>query len=259
MVRVNRNMLFVVVALVLGVLASFLAVQYVNNQVAARTPVNNTKTAPVVVPTRDMAKGETLGEEDLSVRDVPVDFVPADAVNPENFNSYIGQVLRSPVAKGAPFSVAALDLVSDHFSNIITAGDVAYTIQVDDTNSVSNLIVPGDHVDVLLMITEQDNGRIMPLLANVPVLATGRHAKGVQEKDGKEISYSNITLELPPRDAQRIAIAGKAGELRLLLRQADSKEPFNLSSLSKADLLRTSRPVRKGPPGVEYIIGGGKG
>jgi pilus assembly protein CpaB len=255
MARVNRNLIFVAVAIVLGVLASMLAVKYVDNQVAARTPAG-AKTRPVVVPVRDIEKGQVIGEDDLSVRNVPVDLVPADAVSPEAYTQYIGQQLRAPVAKGVPLAVASLDLVADHFSNIINPGDVATTISVDDNNSVSGLIVPGDHVDILMMVTNDDqNQRIMPLLGNVLVLATGHHAKGVQQEEGKGANFSNLTLELPPNDAQRLAMANKAGELRVILRQADSKEPFNLSSLSKADLLRISRPARKSS-GIEYIIGG---
>ena len=254
MARVNRNLLFVVIAVVLGVLASFLAVKYVRNEVAARMPVDHTQTTSVVVPTHPMKKGDILKSDDVAERPVPVDFVPADAVTPSNYQQYVGQQLRAPVAQGAPLAASAVDLVTDHFSNIISEGDVAYTIQVDESNSTSGMMVPGDHVDILLMNSENDQTRLIPLQSDVLVMATGRHARGVQE-DGKEaLSYTNITLELSPRDAQRVAVAGKAGELRLLLRRAGSNEPFNLQMLSKADLLRIGSPVRKSA-GVEFIIG----
>ena len=258
-VRVNRNLIYVVVAVVLGLLASFLAVQYVNKQVAARTPVDHTKTISVVVPVHPMAKGDILKQEDISERDVPDAFVPADAVTPATYENYLGQVLRAPIAQGAPISASAVDLVTDHFSNVISKGDVAFTIQVDETSSVSGMIVPGDHVDLLLMVTEDASVRLMPLQSNVTVLATGRRARGVLSGgDGKaEDNFSNVTLDLSPTDAQRVALAGKAGEYRVLLRQAGSNEPFNLRMLSKADLLRIESPARKATaPGVEFIIGG---
>jgi pilus assembly protein CpaB len=88
------------------------------------------------------------------------------------------------------------------------------------------------------------------------VLATGHRAKGVQNAEPTSTdSYSNVTLELAPPDAQRVAIAAKSGELRLMLRQAGNDTPFNLHSLSKSDLLRIGNPVRK-PAGVEFIVGG---
>ena len=252
----NRNLIYLLVAVALGGLASLMAVQYINRQVAERTPVGP-KTVAVVVPVHALEKGDILKQEDLSSRDVPADFVPADAVTPDKFENYIGQVLRAPLAPGAPLSASAVDLIADHFSNVINKGDVAYTIQVDDTNSVSGLIVPGDHVDLLLVITDPTSERIIPLESNVMVLATGHRAKGVQNTDPNSKStddYSNVTLELKPPEAQRIAIASKTGELRVMLRQAGNAQPFNLRSLTKEELLHTGIQGRKS--GVEFIIGG---
>jgi len=252
----NRNLIYMLVAVGLGIVASFMAVKYINQQVAVRTPKNHTRTVSVVVPVHPMAKGDILKQEDLSARDVPADFVPADAVTPGNYASFVGQVLRAPLAQGAPLSASAVDLVADHFSNVINKGDVAYTIQVDDTNSVSGLIVPGDHVDILLLVTDGANPRIMPLEGDVLVLATGKRAQGVRDTDPNvSDNYSSVTLELKPHEAQRIAMAGKSGELRLMLRRTGNDQPFNLESLSKDELLRVGTPREKSR-GIEYIIGG---
>lgn len=253
---VNKNFIYLLVAVGLGLLASFLAVQYINRQVAARTPVDHAeKTVAVVVANRAMQKGDIIKQEDISSRDVPTTFIPADVVTPESYQNFIGQVLRAPLAAGAPLSASAVDLVSDHFSNIINKGSVAYTIQVDETNSTSGLMVPGDHVDILLVVTEQDSSRILPLQSDILVLATGHRAQGVRTTDPNAApdTYANVTLELTPDQAQRVAIAAKAGELRLILRKAGNNEPFNLRELTKAELLRG--PVRKSSR-VEFIIGG---
>jgi pilus assembly protein CpaB len=244
--------MYVFVAAGLGVLASFMTVQYIQQQVIARTPVDHTQTVAVVVPVHPLKKGDILRQEDIAARSVPVAFAPADAVTPDTYESYLGQVLRAPVAQGAPLSASAVDLIVDHFSNIINQGDVAYTIQVDDTNSASGLMVPGDHVDILLVVTDP-NSRIMPLESNVLVLATGHHARGVHNTDSNEANYSNITLELTPQQAQRVAMAGKSGELRLMLREPGNDQPFNLHSLSKQELLQIRGP---GSTGVEFIVGG---
>jgi len=255
MPKLNRNMLYLGVAVLLGIAASFLAVHYVNNQVAERTHVTPPETRQVVVPVRDLEKGATLSQDDIAVRDVPVDFVPADALTPDNYQTYVGQVLRSPLVHGSPIGSSAIDLVTDHFSNIIDPGHVAYSIQVDQTNSVSGLIVPGDRIDILLLTDEgSKNELIRPLLGNVLVLATGQQAKGVRSVDDGNSSYSNITLELDPRDAQRMGMALKLGELRVMLRNADSQEPFDLKTLSRADLLQLGRARRTG--GIQFIIGG---
>lgn len=255
MPSVNRNLLYLLVAVVLGVAASLLAVRYVNEQVASRTHVTSPETRQVVVPVHDLEKGTTLSSNDVAVRDVPVDFVPTGALTPENYQKYLGQVLRAPLTHGAPIDGSVIDLVSEHFSNVIEPGHVAYTVQVDETNSVSGLIVPGDHIDLLLLTTQSEQERIRPLLGRVLVLATGQQAKGVRSETTNNKSFSNITLELAPADAQRVGMALKVGELRVMLRNADSREPFELGMLTRADLLRLGRPVRAGA-GIEFIIGG---
>lgn len=255
--KINRNLGFLVVAILLGVGASFLAVHYVNKQVAERTNVVSPTTRQVVVPVRDMKKGDTLSQADIAVREVPQDFVSVGALTPADYHKYLGQVLRSPLTHGAPIDSSAIDLVADHFSNIIEPGHVAYSIQVDQTNSVSGLIVPGDHIDILLLTADDKNERIRPLLGRVLVLATGHQAKGVRsDSERSNTSYSNITLELSPKNAQRIGMALKVGQLRVMLRNADSREPFDLSMLTRNELLRLSHGARR-RSGIQFIIGGG--
>ncbi|KGI78939.1 Flp pilus assembly protein CpaB [Oleiagrimonas soli] len=253
MAKINRNFIFLGVAVLLGVLASLLAVHYVNTQVAKRTHTAPQQTVKVVVPVRDLAKGDTLTARDVAARDVPADFVPADAVTPSDYHAYLGQVLRAPLQHGAPIPASAVERLSDHFSNIIGRGKVAYTIQVDDTNSISGLITPGDHIDLMLLTSSNGNDRIRPLLGDVLVLATGQHAKGVRGAS-EDDHYSNLTLELAPEEAQRIGIARKVGALRVMLRRPGSDAPFNLKLLSKADLLRMQR--RGSGSGIQFIIGG---
>lgn len=253
--KVNRNLIYLAVAVVLGIAASLMAVHYINSQVAARTARPTTQTRQLVVPVHDLKAGATLTGDDVAARDVPLDFVPADALTPDTYGRYLGQLLRAPLAKGAPIPASAVETVTDHFSNIITPGNVAYTIGVDESSSISGLIVPGDHIDVLMLTSGDDSDSVRPLLSDVLVLATGRHAKGVRDPDKGDDGFSNITLQLTPADAQRVGIARKIGQLLVMLRPAGAGGPFDLKALSKADLLRVGRRVRGN--GIEFIVGGG--
>lgn len=253
-VKINQNLVVLGIALLLGVAASVLAVRYVDSQVAARTvapPPQQTRT--LVVPVRDLESGVTLQADDIAAREVPEDFIPADALTAGNYEGYLDQVLRAPLAQGAPIPASAIERVQDRFSGIIAPGHVAYTLQVDEANSVSGMIVPGDRIDVLVLTPDSGNDSLRPLLSDVLVLATGSHAQGVRGSDATD-TYSNITLQLPPADAQRIGVARKIGELLVMLRPAGSREPFDLSVFSKADLLRMGRARGVG---IQFIIGGG--
>ena len=256
MPKVNRNFLYVAVAIFLGGLASVLAVKYINQQVATRIhTAAPQKMRTVVVPVHNLKVGDVLSAKDLATRDIPVAYVPADALTPDDYESHLGQMLTTPLAQGAPISAMAMEPIANHFSDIIRPDRVAYTIDVSETNSISGLIVPGDHIDILLLLSKNSKDDIRPLLSDVLVLATGKHAKGVRS-DGTagNQGYSNLTLELTPKNAQRIGIAKKMGQLLVMLRSPSTKFPPNLGLLTASDLLGAGPRIHGGS--VQFIIGG---
>ncbi|MCW4473332.1 Flp pilus assembly protein CpaB [Xanthomonas sp. H13-6] len=256
--RPNRNLVFILVALALGVVAAVVAVNYVQKAVDARTQ-DEGETIVVAVPKQDMEAGMLVGSDDLAARPVPVDLVPADAITPDNYGDYVGRILRAPVRQGAPVPGAALVPLYDQFSSVIKAGNVGYTMSVDETNSISGMIAPGDHVDILLTVDQEQGGaRVLPLLENVNVLATGNRV-GETPADEDAQGFSNITLELSPREAERLTVAGKAGSLRVILRQNEDRSEFGLNGLTQKQLLGTGGNEGGGQSGGVHFIIGGKG
>ncbi|MDQ1091457.1 pilus assembly protein CpaB [Xanthomonas sacchari] len=249
----NRNLLFIVVALGLGALAAFVAVRYVQSAVAARTK-DVGQTVAVAVPKSDMAPGTVVTTSDLAVREVPADLQPADAVTPENVDQFSGRMLRAPVRQGAPLGASALVPLYDQFSRVIKPGAVGYTLPVDETNSISGMIAPGDHVDILLTVEQENAGsRVIPLLENINVLATGNRVGDTPVQEDQQ-GFSNITLELSPQQAERLTVAAKAGAMRVMLRQVEDRNSFGLNGMTQKELLGTAKPG--GSSGVEFIIGG---
>lgn len=254
--KVNRNLVFVVIAVVLGLLASLSAMHYVNQAADSARSKTKTPMQSVAVPVRDLNRGDILSESDVAKRDVPATFVPANAITPDNYENYLGGVITMPLTKGVPIPGRAVESLSDHFSDVIKPGDVAVTMQVDDVNSISGLIVPGDRIDILMTLSGNDkNAQVRPLLSNVLVLATGQETGGMRAQDSQRSgSYSDITLELSPLDAQRLNVAGKVGDLAVWLRRAGSDAPLELGTLTRSELLGDGRRVYR--RGIQFIIGG---
>lgn len=265
--KLNKNALLLVGALALGLVAALLSISYVQKRVDAATAALAVKTVdvPVVVTKRDLHIGELLAEADLAVREIPEDLVPADAITPDSYGEMINRMVRAPVRAGAPLSGASLVPLYDQFSRVIGLGKVGYTISVDDINSISGMLAPGDAVDILLTLGETESGdrsallrtekegkRVVPLMENVRVLATGQRVGETMVQDGNQ-SFSNITFELSPSQAEQLELASATGEIRLILRNLDDTTPFGLAGLTEKSLKESLGGMSS--DGVEYIIG----
>lgn len=272
--KISRNHIYIVVALVMAVLAALIAVNYVQTTVAERTQ-DNRRMIDVAVPLADMPQGAIVQPGDLAVRSVPAEFAPADAVTPDNHAEYEGRMLRAAVRGGAPLSASALVPLNDHFSSLIPQGKVAYTLSVDENNSISGMLVPGDLIDILFVKDKDGDAaaaragaRVLPLLQQVRVLATGtrigeRVAREGQP-DGDTQGFSSVTLELDQAQAKSLVIASQVGALRVLLRDVKDRSPGPAQGLSEREWLRSlgvsdvapgSTAVTRGNR-IEFIIGG---
>lgn len=259
--KLNRNLVFVVVAVVLGLLASLSAMHYVKKQADLARAKVKPHTESVAVPVRNLNKGDILTADDMAARDVPADFVPANAITPDDYENYVGGVVAMPLSKGVPIPASAVQSLANHFSDVIKPGDVAVTMQVDDVNSISGLIAPGDHIDILMTLSgDNESAQTRPLLSNVRVLATGQDAGGVQaqgqQQSGSARQYSDITMELSPLNAQRLSVARKVGTLSVWLRRTGSDAPLELGTLTKAELLGKDMQGHRLGSGIQFIIGG---
>ncbi len=272
--KISRNHIYIVVALVMAVLAALIAVNYVQTTVAERTQ-DNRRMIDVAVPLADMPQGAIVQPGDLAVRSVPAEFAPADAVTPDNHAEFEGRMLRSPARGGAPLSASTLVPLNEHFSSLIPQGKVAYTLSVDENNSISGMLVPGDLIDILFVKDKDGDpaaaragARVLPLLQQVRVLATGtrigeRVAREGQP-DGDTQGFSSVTLELDQAQAKSLVIASQVGALRVLLRDAKDRSPGPAQGLSEREWLRSLGVSDVAPGGttgargnrIEFIIGG---
>lgn len=150
----------------------------------------------------------------------------------------LGAVAKQPIEAGAP--ILRSQIVRPGFPGYITAalapGHRAVPVQVDEATANARIIHPGDHVD-LTLVYAQGAGGIQSLAAlgpvaqvivsNVRVLAigadlirvrSGNRGDALNSEPPSPPSGNIYTLEVTPRDADRIALAATTGEIRLTLR-----------------------------------------
>lgn len=137
------------------------------------------------------------------------------------------------------------------FSARVEAGHRAMTVAVDEINSISGMIEPGDTIDLIVSLDHQGKKVTYPLLQSVLVMATGQRSVD-DPKSGERRQYSTVTLETTPLQAQSVISARETGRLTALLRNPADKQlidnsaaavPSGRSTVGKAGLVRRAIPV----------------
>jgi pilus assembly protein CpaB len=106
---------------------------------------------------------------------------------------------------------------------ILPSGMRAISTKIKEETAVGRLILPNDHVDVILIRrlrgkNGQEEYVSDTLFRNVRVLAIGQQLESKEGKKSAETSAGTATLELTPRQSEMLALANSVGEISLSLR-----------------------------------------
>ena len=239
----NATVVTFVVALIFAGIA-FVGAQRYLQQERSKIEVDwreRYRPTPVVVAAAALPAGKVLSVEDLAKREMPAAYLPGGTLLVDEIATVIGQQLVIPLAAGDALSMAHL---SGHGGQALASrllnGTRAVTVPVDEVSSQAGLVRPGDQVD-LLLAEETSEGSVRcvtvkPLLESLTVLATGAHqvdpARGadelLQRRAELGISYSTMTLDVTPEQAQQLALALRVGDLIPLLRGQGDATPVAL-------------------------------
>lgn len=267
----HRSALLFFVALAFGALAVSGARGYIAQQVEHERArlVTKQPMVEVVVAKRDLERGELVAAETMAVRAVPADVLPGSAVRPERFEQHVGTRLALPMRSGEPLLTGAIaDADIGTFSSRIRPGIRAMSVLVDEVNSVSGMLQPGDRIDLLFTVrppgapgqppAQEVTGTLMQDLA---VLATGRQVRaGVDGESNALRHFTAITVEVSAEQAQRLIVAQRTGKLTAMLRHPDDRQPLRAPALDLNALLGLTPPQAKREivqaSGPEIIVGG---
>jgi len=151
----------------------------------------------------------------------------------------LGTVVRYAVTAGQPVTRGSLVGPQDRgfLAAALGPGMRAITVPVNASASVAGFVFPGDHVDMVLTQTVSGGGDGPPLkvsetiIRNLRVLATDQRITEKNDDGKTEVkTFSNVTLEVTPRIAEKIQVAQSIGTLSLSLRSIAD----NTSDLERA-------------------------
>src|SRR6476661_2401540 len=139
----------------------------------------------------------------------------------------LGTVVRYTITAGQPVTRGSLVGPQDRgfLAAALGPGMRAITVPVNVASGVAGFVFPGDHIDLVLTQTVDGGGDGPSLkvsetiIRNLRVLATDQRFTD-KDDDGKtQVKvFANVTLEVTPRIAEKIAVAQSLGSLSLSLR-----------------------------------------
>jgi pilus assembly protein CpaB len=139
----------------------------------------------------------------------------------------LGTVVRNAITAGQPVTRGSLVGPQDRgfLAAALAPGMRAITVPVSVSSSVAGFVFPGDHVD--LMLTQQVQGGgdgpalkvSETIIRNLRVLATDQRITSTDDEGKTKVqTFSNVTLEVTPKIAEKIQVAQSLGALSLSLR-----------------------------------------
>jgi pilus assembly protein CpaB len=229
-------MIALTAAILLGIIAVFIANAYLTSREKQTELGGTTKVAVAAIP---LAFGTDITPDKVKFVDYPTaslppgSFVNAAQLLPQGKQRFalmpIGinePVLASKITtEGQGASLAAL----------LPDGMRAATVRIDDVSGVAGFIQPNDSVDVLITRTPQGGTAQLTdvLLQNARVIAIDQEAKN---SDGTPKLAHTATLEVTPIDAQKLALSQLAGSLSLVLRKPGEQNNPVVETVSMNDL-----------------------
>lgn len=251
----QRNLIIVGVALLLGLLAVFIANSYFSGVEQRQAQLaEQQKLARIVVATQPLAFGTKLTPDNVRLQNWPAGSVPQGAFRSISAALKDNRVALRPIVVGEPVladKVSGTDGRATLAANL-PDGARAISVPISETSAVSGFILPATTVDVLLTRqmpgegADQQDQMVDVVMENVQVLAINQN---VDEKSGEPIPGKTATLQTDLYGAQKLTLAQRVGSLSLVLRNVENQTPAALTTVTARDLPggRFYRPARPAP------------
>ncbi|MEI6080216.1 MAG: Flp pilus assembly protein CpaB [bacterium] len=200
------------------------------------------ETIDVLVVTKNIPEYSPVDEGYVSKKPIPKKFIQPNAV--KEVSDLKDTVSAVPMAVGETVTTNKLLFlgVKTGLAPMVSNGKRAIAIRATSLNSVANLIKPGDRIDILAVqaVTEnnQNSNKVTTILQDVFVLSAGESVytqpprfelasrtdfRCIQKRGIENpTQFSNFTIEVTPREAQKI-VALSGADLFYTLRNPNDR------------------------------------
>ncbi|QXH36385.1 Flp pilus assembly protein CpaB [Pseudomonas muyukensis] len=249
--------------------------------------------SPIVVMRRAVPANTPLTGDDVLVERLQV--VPAGAF--QQLDQVLGRSSARPLAAGSWLDESSFQ-AGGPLARMIRPDERAVAVAVDDVVGAAGQLRPGDFVDVLLFLREENNNpqasaqvvlpalRVLSVDQQTGLANDGRPAQTAEEQKARRDQQSlnsnatrTVGLAVPEALASRLMLAAQAGTLRLAVRSADeqrlaaywsgqaaspqldnaNRELYRFSQLSQVPLASSAALAGASAPAMQIIRGAQSG
>jgi len=239
-----RTIVFVLAALLIAGGTAFVARGLLTQKPQPTVVEKETSGKKVLVAKANLPAGTLIKEEDVEWQKWPEDGINAAYLveGQADTSSVAGAVVRRGIAAGGPITETMIARPGDRgfLAAVLAPGMRAMSIDIDDQTSISGLLFPGDHVDLMLLLQmpelEGVDGEDVvgpdsfephvaeTILEDIRVIAIDRIINDIEGQEAQKLS--TVTVELTPKQVEMVHAVRDIGDLALSLRGlATDKQP----------------------------------
>ena len=219
-----------VFGILLGGVTAFFLYNFLNE---TQDPVSAAVPQTDVVIAGDTIPAHTpISADMLEVKSVPVDMVHPEAGG--DISLFVGGIARSEIIRGEQVLTSRVHTedMRATLSYRIPEDMRAISIPVGEVTGVSGYITPGDKVDVLVTLEDEEinEGTLTTytLFQNVMVLAIGELPREVEDDESRVVG--TVTLMVTPEQAEVYVYTNRQGSFHLTLRSPSDENIVTLDS-----------------------------
>lgn len=208
--------MLLLLSVVFGLGAVFIAKRWMDTQQQPTVELEQVERHPVIVAARELEPGIVIEDKHLATKLMEVKWIGERTLKtPEQA---LGRIVATTIYDGEMIHPDRLALPGEGatLAALIPENKRAVTIRVNDVIGVAGFLLPGNKVDVLNTISKKNGyANTKTVLKDIKVLAVDQTAR---TKESKPVIVRAVTLEVTPKQAEKLLTENSKGDIQLALR-----------------------------------------
>jgi pilus assembly protein CpaB len=241
-----RTTLLLAVALGCGLVAAIGALQYVKKAPVA--PAAPQEMQRLLVASQEININDKFTADNVQEVEWPKKQVPFGAV--ESLDALENRFASVRLYVGEPIMMGKTMGMDDSGALKVPNGSRVVSVKVTADSAVSNLIRPGDHVDVVAVLrkcADNPTPRSKTILESIRVFAVNSEMGRSPDRDKIVPDARTVSLLLTPEQVERLIMAAELGQIKLSLRGIDDKGMAPTEGCTVESILGRRSNERPGP------------